>query len=464
MIINIIPKKLYAWQKKFVDGMRRYNILVGPRQHGKTELIGELVKSVAYADNIKNPWINMCSDTQGRIKELYGERLSAIFGVHPDWKWPSKGETLVKIRRPQGDHFFINIFGSVQQPTAPEGRTAHFNVVDEAGYVDKRYIKESLMPTADETRGPTIIAGTVNPGDFYSLYSEARIKMKKPDSPWFAFDFMLGDKYSRECRTEKDIQEIKDRYNMDDPEERIQFEKMYMCNWFAGMSGTPFAAPYYQAERDGRIGKFPFDPNYKVGTCWDNGLGYKAIWFWQIIHFQPRFVGFMQWKDESLRKACYDIKKWYRLREAEQYIHIFPHTMKQREESDKIPLWEKGMDYLGWSGDYIKNGKAGNVDNKVDTSINVMGSCLFDEDSCQQGLLSLLKYRRNENKRTRVRTGKFIKDNYSHGAEAFTEFCTAWDNEELFYADDTRTHRGNDNIAGGAIQIISESKSILSPY
>ena len=455
MIIKIFPKIPYKWQKTFCDFMKKYNILIAPRQHGKTELVSEIVKSVAYEPSIRDPWINLCSDTITRLKALYKKRFDYIFKPHKDYKWPKDEGGIIQCKRPQGDHFWIKVHGATHNPKGPEGTTSHLNIVDEAGTVSKTYIKGALMPSADATNGINIITGTPAPGDFRELRDFALYDMKHEGSDWYVLEFKLGDELSRECRSAKQIQSIKRRYNLHDPEERVDFLRMYMCDWEALLSSNPLSKAVSNARIEGRVGVFPFNKDFKVGTAWDNGLGYKAVWFWQIINAVPRFIFYKVWKDESLRKTCRDIKDFYKSVGAEPYIHIFPHTMNEREESDGIKIKDKVLDFLEIECDHICNKRISNIENKIDITNSVMNMCQFHEKGCYEGLSALQNYRRKENLKTKVRSKGFVKDMHSHGAEAFGEFCLAWHNEELF---------GDDTYDFDSLGLNTKIKSLLNPY
>lgn len=97
----------------------------------------------------------------------------------------------------------------------------------------------------------------------------------------------------------------------------------YHCDFDAAIPGAYYGELMARAEREGRIGLFPHDPNLPVGTAWDLGIGDSTvIWFFQ----QPksgrvRLVNVLEGSGVGL--------DWYAKKLAEMpYVyadHIWPH-------------------------------------------------------------------------------------------------------------------------------------------
>jgi phage terminase large subunit len=56
----------------------------------------------------------------------------------------------------------------------------------------------------------------------------------------------------------------------------------YHCDFDAAIPGAYYGELMARADREGRIGLFPHDPNLPVGTAWDLGIGDSTVvWFFQ---------------------------------------------------------------------------------------------------------------------------------------------------------------------------------------
>ena len=63
----------------------------------------------------------------------------------------------------------------------------------------------------------------------------------------------------------------------------------------AAAPGAYYASLLGEAERDGRIGRVPYDPALRVDTAWDLGIDdYTAIWFFQQAGREVRVVDYFE--------------------------------------------------------------------------------------------------------------------------------------------------------------------------
>ena len=456
--INLIDNKTpYRWQRQVLRNLRNYNVIVAPRQCGKTELVTEMIRDLVNDPSISYPVINLCSDKITRLKKIYKDRFQTLFSTEfPDYEWPRGEKIDIQCKRKNGDHFTINLFGATHSPDGPRGTTSHFNIIEEAGEVSKKFVMDVVMPTTDKTEGPTIVTGTVKPNDYYDIFLRARKEMNKTNSPWYVFLFQLGDKWTDDIHTKKAMNLIKARYDMNNPEERATFEREDLCHWHAGLEASPFNENYFLAYKNDRIGNYPINMNYPVGTAWDDGLGCTAVWFWQIINTVPRFVDFKIWFDQDFTTICEDVKTWYRDKQVIWGTHIFPHTCRSRNQINKSPKFRIILELLNNRGRYVLNPVVKDIEDKILVSKKVMNASLFDENYASLGIRSLQLYRRKHNPKSRSKG--FIKDKWSHGAEAFGEFAIAYNNGRLSYAGfpmDLYEYEG---------LLKSNKDSILKPY
>ena len=122
-IISIKPKLFYKWQKEVWKKLTFRNVIVAPRQHGKTYLMSELIKSFCYAPNIEEPEICLVLPTIGDAYKLYKSEFDKVFGHNPAYSWPNEQTKELKILRKDGSYANIHIMGcllyTLTLPTTP---------------------------------------------------------------------------------------------------------------------------------------------------------------------------------------------------------------------------------------------------------------------------------------------------------------------------------------------------------
>src|SRR6185312_7260327 len=103
----------------------------------------------------------------------------------------------------------------------------------------------------------------------YDLYQDAKRNPK-----WFEQLLTVED-----TGVKIDVEEER-RSVMD--EDMIRQE--YYCSFDAAMRGAYYGDLFEAAEKEGRLGKVPYDPAVPVETWWDLGIGDStAIWFMQRV-------------------------------------------------------------------------------------------------------------------------------------------------------------------------------------
>src|SRR5690606_17807335 len=108
-------------------------------------------------------------------------------------------------------------------------------------------------------------------------------------------------------------------------------EQEYYCSFNAAIVGAIYGAWIDRADREGRIGDFPHDPDLPVNTAWD--LGYSdavAIWFWQMVFGEVRVIGFYEAHGRDIEHYC-EVLKARAERNGYTYgRHIVPHDAKHK--------------------------------------------------------------------------------------------------------------------------------------
>lgn len=182
--------------------------------------------------------------------------------------------------------------------------------------------------------------------------------------------------------------------------------------------GSYYARQLAQAENEGRIGDFPYDPDLPVKTAWDIGVDdYTAIWFLQENGKRVRAIGYYETSGDGPQLIVPEAldSKPYRYS-----LHYLPHDVKVREWGAGAKSRVQTLLELG-----VKPINVGTPTAPSDR-INAVRALLpivdFDRDACAQGIARLRKYRRRFNQSLGTYTGEMHDEN-SHGADAFGEFA-----------------------------------------
>ena len=85
-------------------------------------------------------------------------------------------------------------------------------------------------------------------------------------------------------------------------EGQARFASEYLVDFDAAAPGAYYASLLGEAERDGRVGRVPYDPALKVDTAWDLGIDdYTAVWFFQQAGREVRAIDYFETRGEGLQ-------------------------------------------------------------------------------------------------------------------------------------------------------------------
>lgn len=177
------------------------------------------------------------------------------------------------------------------------------------------------------------------------------------------------------------------------------------------------------AERDGRIGAFPYDPNLAVKTGWDIGVDdYTAIWYFQenwsnglprvrvIDYFETSGDGAPLISEQAVHGKPYKYA-----------AHHFPHDVMVREWGAGARTRFDTLNGLGVRP--ILAGVQQGPEERINAVRQLIPICEFDDNpNVQLGLKRLRRYQRKMNETLGVYQGP-LHDESSHGADAFGEYA-----------------------------------------
>lgn len=197
--------------------------------------------------------------------------------------------------------------------------------------------------------------------------------------------------------------------------------------------GAYYAVLLAQAEADGRIGDYPYDPALPVLTAWDIGVDdYTAIWFLQENGNQVRAIDYFEASGEGLegivRQALPElVPSEQRERELEVLRavafkygrHFFPHDIKVRE-------WGAGRSRLVTARELglkdINVGIQVNPSERINALRKLLPNMRFNKATTNEGIKRLRNYSRRFNRAMETFSGP-LHDQNSHGSDALGEFA-----------------------------------------
>lgn len=234
----------------------------------------------------------------------------------------------------------------------------------------------------------------------------------------------------------------KDRDYLVDPE---MAEHVWGGSYQLVSEGAFYARWIAEAERQGRIGEFPYRSGLPVITAWDLGVrDFTAIWFFQADGVSATAIDYYEVSGDGAEDILSiavpeifippkdDVKfaGWSRTRALEllgrsspyTYAHHFmPHDIRMRE-------WGHGArsrveTLMGMGVKNIRKGVPAKNEDRIQAVRRILPICRFNKTHrVEMGLKRLRRYRRKWNDALQTYTEP-LHDENSHGADAFGEFA-----------------------------------------
>jgi phage terminase large subunit len=205
------------------------------------------------------------------------------------------------------------------------GMNARGFVLSEFAFMHPKVL-DVITPILLENKGFLVILTTPNGKNrAFKLWEAA----KKSPETWFTELLTIRDTFREDGSpviSAEEVRRIQKEQGL--PDEYINAE--YYCSYEGSVAGNYFESLILQAEADGRIGNFPWDPKLSVYTAWDIGVNdCAAIWFYQrpvgsiqvIDHYENEGVGVEHYIN-YINKKPYTYPR--------QNAHFVPHDFRNR--------------------------------------------------------------------------------------------------------------------------------------
>jgi phage terminase large subunit len=197
------------------------------------------------------------------------------------------------------------------------------------------------------------------------------------------------------------------------------FDQEYMVSWDAAILGSYWGAEIAKAEREGRVGAVPVDPQLPVHTAWDIGRrDATAIWFFQTDGQRIRVVDYYANTGHNAAHYAQVVHdRGYRRGTA-----WLPHDAKVTEWTANRTRIQTLMD-MGLKAELVPDHK---LMDGINSARMTLPLCEFDATKCASGIEALKAYQKTWDERLQRFSDLPLHNWASDGADAFRYLCISW--------------------------------------
>ena len=307
----------------------------------------------------------------------------------------------------------ISLFGA---DNADALRGLYFDgiVLDEFGDFKPSVYGNIIRPTLSDRKGWVVFGGTPKGrNEFWSMREQARLN---PDE-WYLQELRASESGLIDAH---ELEQARKQLTDD------QYNQEYECDFAAALPGAYFGRELVAADRDGRIGFVPHDPEAKTFTAWD--IGYRddtAIWWYQVVRNEIHVIDYHASSGQTIDHYCDLIEE----RPYEITTHWLPHDAKAKTLASG---GKSVVEQLAARLDFATLAIVPNlsVQDGIQAARKALEVTWFDEEHCYDGLEALRQYQREYDEDKKAFREKPRHDWTSHPADAFRMLAVAWRAEE----------------------------------
>lgn len=383
---------------------RRWTVVVAHRRAGKTVAMCADLVIGALETALPKPQFAYMAPQRDQAKRVAWGYLKDL--TRPMWsKPPNESELKITINNGHGGESTIYVAGA-DNYDALRGMYFDGVVLDEVGDIRPSAWYSALRPALSDRRGWAIFAGTPKGKNlFWNLREEARMNQ--------GTHLLLELPASKTGIIHPD--ELRDAKAQMTPE---TYAVEYECSFDAALPGAYFAKQIGEAYEQGRIAKFPVDPEFKVNLVADLGYTDSCSWWgWQEVPDGYRIVDFME-DDNQPIKHYIDWVKSRPYKVGEVYL---PHDARAKSLQTGKSIIEQ----------FLANGITPrlvpemSLQDGIEAARMILPDCWFDEDVTYDGVDHLRAYMREFDERTQTYRNKPKHDQHSHASDSFRYLALA---------------------------------------
>ena len=192
----------------------------------------------------------------------------------------------------------------------------------------------------------------------------------------------------------------------------------------ASVDGAYFAKQMAQVRAKGQILSVPIERQIPIETFWDLGRDTTAIWFFQKIGFDYRFVDYFQKDGEDIDYYI----NMLRIRKDGDYPYLYgdvylPHDGDRKSLASKHSV-AKILFENGFEPRIVRRTPSKEL--SIENARRVLPNCYFDRTRCSEGIGCLDGYRKEWDDKLGDWKKLPLHDLNSHGADAFMTFADGY--------------------------------------
>jgi len=349
------------------------------------------------------------------VAPTYGQAKRVAWDIFKDLVKNIPGVTInesdlrIEIARPHlGDKVRILLVGA-ENPDSLRGLYLDGVVLDEYAACDPTVWTQVIRPALSDRMGWAIFISTPKgQNHFYDVYQFALHGDPEngvaPPDDWYVVTYRAS---------ETGIIPIGELEAARGLMSESEYEQEFECSFSAALVGAYYGKEMEKAEREGRIGKVPYDPSVLVTTYWDLGIDdATAIWFGQRVGKEIRWIDYVEESGQGL-------DYYAKLLEQKGYVyeaHVLPHDAKAKELGTGRSR-EETLKKLGLARTRVV--PRSDVADGINASRLVIAQSWFDVEKCKKGIDALKNYERKWDPKNKVFQQRPLHNWASHGADAF---------------------------------------------
>lgn len=301
----------------------------------------------------------------------------------------------------------IRLIGSDAYDTSIVGSNPRMIVFSEYALCDENAFKLAALPILKANDG--IVALISTPRGKNHMYELYQIAKNSPD--WYTQFLTIED------TGHISLEDVRREIAAGEISEDLARQE-YFCSFEMGQEGSYYARYIDKLKLKGQIGVVPWEPQFKVNTCWDLGVrDSTCIIFFQVVGQIVRIIDVYEKSKEGL-------EHYVQILQNKPYVygkHIAPHDIRVREFGSGITRWEKARQ-LGITFTLSNDLSIEDGIEAVRSSLNKMW---IDEKACSPLIKALENYRQEFDSKKKVYKNQPLHDWSSHFADAMRYLCVS---------------------------------------
>jgi len=408
-----IPYNPTSYQLQIHEEMDRFSVIVAHRRFGKTYLsVNQLIRRALSMDvaNYPMPRFAYIAPTNKQAVDIAWEYLKYFSKFVPGTK---TNETNHYVQFSNTAR--ITVYGAENSDNL-RGMYLDGVVLDEVAMMKESVWGNVIRPLLADRKGWALFIGTpMGKNLFYKLYKRGG---NDDYTDWKSFLFTVND---TDVLDPTEVESNRKDLSID------EFAQEFLCSFEASIKGAYYANILSNMEEEGRMGGYPWIPEYPVYTAWD--LGYKddtVVWFYQkppggftriIDYYESNQKGMLQYANMIQQKPYFYGQ------------HYAPHDVRKHELGSGKTIIETSANY----GLKFKVVKKIPLQDGIDYVRMFLPRCYFNTDNehVAEAVDHIRSYRRDYDERLSVFRKKPLHNASSHAADGFRYLAISFEDDDI---------------------------------